>query len=240
MSYVIFDIETIPDATLWSPAPPKPRARKASTFPPLYAHIPVAIGVLALNEDTYAIETFAVAGTTTFGDNEAGLIAAWSGWMNSLRPVLVSFNGRGFDMPVLSLRALRHGVSIGWHNKEYRSRYDEQHIDLFDQATAFGIVGRDGFSLSNLSALIGMPIKSEDGSMVAGLHAQGNHAKIEAYCMQDVMRTGFLFLRYQLMRGRMSLEQYRTMAQAMVAMCHERQLAGVLFGGDEKRLLLTE
>lgn len=238
MSYVIFDIETVTDSTLWTPAPPKPRARKASNFAPLYAHIPVAIGVLALNEESYAIEQFAVAGTTTFAADEAALLSAWSGWMERLRPVLVSFNGRGFDMPVLSLRALRHGVSIGWHNKEYRSRYDEQHIDLFDQATAFGIVGRDGFSLSNMSALIGLPTKGEDGSMVAGLYAEGNHAKIEAYCAMDCTRTAFLFMRYQLMRGRMNLVQYREAAHALVKMCHERQLAGVLFGADEKRLLL--
>ncbi len=240
MSYVIFDIETISDSTLWTAPPPKPRARKASGFAPLYAHIPVAIGVLSLNEETYAVEVLAVAGTTTFGPNEAALISAWSGWMERLRPVLVSFNGRGFDMPVLSLRALRHGISIGWHNEEYRKRYDDQHIDLFDQATAFGIVGRDGFSLSNMSALIGLPTKGEDGSMVAGLHAEGNHAKIEAYCSHDLVRTAFLFMRYQLMRGRMNLVQYQEAAKGLMQLCIERQLQGVLFGADEKRLLLTE
>ncbi len=240
MSYVIFDIETVPDSTLWTAPPPKPRAKKGGGFPPLYAHRPIAIGVLALNEETYAVETFAVAGTTTFGDNEGALIAAWSGWMAQLQPVLVSFNGRAFDVPVLALRAIRHGVSIGWHNKEYRSRYGEQHIDLFDEATVFGGVGRDGFSLSNLSALIGLPTKGEDGSMVAGMHAEGQHAKIEAYCGMDLVRTAFLFMRYQLMRGRLSLEGYRVAAVAIKNLCVERQLSGVLFGADEKRLLLAE
>jgi len=238
MSYVIFDIETVPDPALWTQPAPKPRARKASGFAPLYAHRPIAIGVLALNEETYAVETFAVAGTTSFADNEAALITAWSGWMQQLQPVLVSFNGRGFDMPVLALRAMRHGVQLGWHGKDYRSRYGEQHIDLFDQATEFGGVGRDGFSLSDMSALIGLPVKGEDGSMVAGMFAEGKAAHIEGYCACDVARTAFLFMRWQLMRGRMDLARYREAATALLNLCTERQLTGVLFGADKARLLL--
>ncbi len=240
MSYLVFDIETVPDKTLWTPEPPKPRSRKKTDeFPPLYAHRPIAIGFMVLADDTYEILHFGVVGTTTYGDDEAALIAAWSGWVQQLTPTLVSFNGRAFDIAVLQLRSIKHGVSLGWHNKDYRNRYGEQHIDLFEQVTSFGMVGRSGFSLSNMSALIGLPPKGEnDGSKVAGLFAEGKAAEIEAYCGQDVVRSAFLFLRYQLMRGRLSIDAYRGVATSLIELCTARGMHGVLFGADMNRLLL--
>lgn len=239
MSYLIFDIETVPDATLWTPEPPKPRARtKKDDFAPLHAHRPIAIGFAQLS-DTYVVENLGVVGTLAFGDDEAALLRAWSEWASGLSPTLVSFNGRAFDMAVIALRSIRHGVSLGWHDKDYRNRYGEQHIDLFEQFTLFGMINRAGFSLSNMSALIGLPTKGDmDGSKVAGMFAAGESAKIEMYCTFDVVRTTFLFLRYQLMRGRLDLAGYRTAATALLNLCTERQLHGVLFGADQKRLLL--
>ena len=56
----------------------------------------------------------------------------------------------------------------------------------------------------------------------------------------DLVRTAFLFMRYQMVRGRLSLPQYQEAAKSLMQLCIERQLQGVLFGADEKRLLLTE
>ena len=239
MSYLILDIETVPDASLWTAAPPKPRARtKTDDFAPLYAHRPIAIGSVLLS-DQHMVEYIGVAGTTLFGDDEAALLTAWSAWMQQARPVLVSYNGRGFDISVIELRALRHGVNLGWHDKDYRNRYGESHIDLFDQVTKFGIIARNGFSLGTMSTLIGLPPKGGmDGSKVAGMFAAGEAAKIEAYCASDCARTAFLFMRYQLMRGRMTVNEYREAAGALLRLCTEREMHGVLFGADQKRLLL--
>ena len=55
----------------------------------------------------------------------------WRGWEKYRRPTLVSFNGRGFDIPLLELAAFRYGVSVpGWFQAggksfdQPRSRYN--------------------------------------------------------------------------------------------------------------------
>lgn len=251
MPFLIFDIETVPDLTLWTPAgaaPPtdiapkrKPRARKTDEFPPLYAHRPIAVGFVHL-DDNLDVLNMGVAGTTNFGDDERALLLAWNAFADNNPSTLVSFNGRAFDMPVLSLRALRWGVSQGWYGGDYRKRYDEEHIDLFDQLTEFGLVGRSGFSLDTFSQIIGLPAKGGmDGSKVAGLFAAGEAKKIEAYCLVDVAKTTFLFMRYQLMRGRITIDRYRTQATRFMHACSNAGLDGAIaFGGDTKRLFLEE
>jgi hypothetical protein len=250
MPYLIFDIETVPDRTLWSPAgaaPPtdiapkkKPRARKTDEFPPLYAHRPIAIGYVLLN-DELDVANMGVAGTTTFGDNERALLLAWNAFAEVNQATLVSFNGRGFDMPVLSLRALRWGVSQRWYAGDYRKRYDEQHIDLFDQLTEFGLVGRAGFSLDTFSQIIGLPAKGGmDGSKVAALFAAGEAKKIESYALLDTVKTALLLFRYQLMRGRIGLDHYRKAATNLVERCNGAGINTAFFGADFKRLFLEE
>jgi predicted PolB exonuclease-like 3'-5' exonuclease len=250
MSFLVFDIETVPDPALWTaPAtsPPtdiapkrKPRAKK-DEFPPHFAHRPVAIGYVLLNEELDVVN-MGVAGTTTFGEDERALLVAWNAFADQNRATLVSFNGRSFDMPVLSLRALRHGVAQGWYGGGFRNRYKDDHLDLFDQLTEYGLVGRAGFSLDQFSQIIGLPGKGGmDGSKVAGMFAAGQAQKIESYCLVDVARTTFLFFRYQLMRGRITLDHYRTVATRFMHACSTAGLdGGISFGSDTKRLFLEE
>jgi len=288
VSYLVFDIETIPDLSVWTPpateAPPpdpaaplpgqlsivgapvppadsaivipplgtpvkKPRARKKPAngepakepFAPHYAHRVVAIGWTWLELDNGAAELkgMGCVGTSTFKDDEAALISAWNDFVRREGPTIVTYNGRAFDVPVLGLRALRHGVSQAWADKDYRYRYGERHLDVFEHVTEYGLVPRTGFSLDVLSQLIGLPAKGEtNGASISAMFAKGDIAKLEAYCASDSVKTAFLLLRYFLMRGRVSKDQYVVMARMLLEACAAQGLGSITFGVDTKRLLL--
>ncbi len=143
---------------------------------------------------------------------EAEMIRAFWERVEQFRGTLVSFNGRNFDLPVLELQALRHGcVAPRYFNERYghRHRYSEQgHYDLYDFLSNYGMVRlRGGFQL--LARLVGLPGKTDvSGADVQGLWEAGRHQDIVAYCRRDVIQTYLLFLRVELMRGRLALDRY--------------------------------
>jgi 3'-5' exonuclease len=240
MSYVVLDIETVPDPELWSIEKANPRSRKKpeDQMPPLYACKVIVAGVALFDE---AIN---LVGLSTVADaSEAQLIASVSTWLAQLPDAtLVTFNGRTFDLPLLSLRALRHGLGQDFNTSEHRKRYAEgRHIDLFDVLTEYGYLGKTGYNLDALTTLIGLGGKNGiDGSMVAGLYAKGEIEKIKGYCACDLARQAFLLFRYLLLRGRMSRENYKVVSTNLFNKCVELGLTGVTFAADKKRLLLEE
>ncbi len=242
MSYLVFDIETIPDRELWkSEDAPKKRGAAAGepAFPPHYVHIPIAIGY-ALLSDELELQQMGAVGTTTFGADEAQLLGAFHSFAEQVQPVLVTYNGRGFDMPVLSLRSFRHGIAQGWYGSAHRKKYsEERHIDLMEQLTEYGAIPFKGFSLDKVAKLIGLPGKMGfDGSMVEAAFAAGKAKEIETYCTLDIAQTTLVFLRYMLMRGRVTLEQYQHLAEVFLNTCGGRGMADLVEKTDRKRLLL--
>lgn len=244
MSYLVIDIETYPDFKVWQPAAKKPRAKKdpADAFAPLFAHRPIAIGI-AMFDDNLNFQHIGCLGTSTYKDDERALLSTLSTWMDQLAttsmPTLVTFAGRRFDLPVLALRALRHAIPHGWYTKDMRKRYtEEQHLDLFDALTESGAFEKTDFSLDTFSRIIGLPGKTGfDGSMVKAAFDRGEVAKIEGYCQVDVIRTSFLLMRYLMMRGRISFEQFQAVTKAFWDALTERQLTGALFGSDMNVLM---
>jgi len=143
----------------------------------------------------------------------------WQGWLHYERPTLVTFNGRGYDLPVLELGAFRYGISLpAWFNVESRSfeqsrnRYNiDRHIDLQDFFSNYSAVRVNG-GLNLISNLIYKPGKSGvDGSQVQGLYYDGEVEKINDYCRCDVLDTYFVFLRTRVLIGRLSLEDEQTL-----------------------------
>jgi predicted PolB exonuclease-like 3'-5' exonuclease len=128
-------------------------------------------------------------------------------------PVLVTFNGGGFDLPVLRYRALAHSVSVpalfGAANRDYWYRFGRDHIDLCDMLSGFGASARP--SLGEMAALLGMPTKlgSMAGSQVEAMTQAGRLDEIAAYCLGDVIVTFRLMLRFALVRGEMADAQAR-------------------------------
>src|SRR5260370_17594598 len=127
--FLVLDIETVPDPDLYKP-PDLPTGTE-KPFPPLYAHRPIVLGVLWLDEQ-YAFRRIGVIGEH---DDELGMLRDFSGFVEQWRPHLVTFNGRSFDLPVIMLRCLRHGIPLHFffQDRDYRYRFtDAGHIALYD------------------------------------------------------------------------------------------------------------
>jgi hypothetical protein len=177
-----------------------------SDFFPLTFHVPVSIALGRAGED-HVLHGVEVLGADALG--EAGLVRAFWARLEAFDGLLVSFNGRAFDLPVLELQALRHGCSAPRYCAErngLRGRFG-RHCDLHDWLTNGGAVRlRGGLDLA--AKLVGLPGKGEvSGGDVQVLWERGRWEHIHRYCRDDVLQTYFVFLRIEHLRGRLSAEQ---------------------------------
>jgi len=107
----------------------------------------------------------------------------------------VTFNGRGFDLPLLELAAFRWGYSVRDHFYNSRNRFNGNHLDLFDWLSNYGACRLAG-GLNLLAKLLGKPGKMEvAGDQVWNLHREGKLQEINDYCLCDTLDTYFVFLR---------------------------------------------
>ncbi|WP_295151351.1 3'-5' exonuclease [Campylobacter sp.] len=158
--------------------------------------------------------------STLDGENERDKISKFLAFIEDFNPRLVSFNGRGFDLPMIMARAMCYDLSAAayfetndrdnnkskWEN--YRSRYDGRfHLDLLDHISDFGAVR--GLKLDHTCASVGLPGKYDvHGDQVLQLYYGGEQAKIDEYCRSDVLNTYWLFLKYELLRGKITKDDY--------------------------------
>ena len=252
--YLVFDIETRVDKELvkqvydpedcltleqaYDAARDKIMERSGlqSDFFPVPFHIPIAISTLQADEK-YRIRSLGCFGADRFP--EAELVQRFWQMLDS-SPTLVTFNGRGFDLPVLETRALKYKLSLpryfasGESRATYRgSRYsDLYHIDLCDFLSNFGVSRRS--SLDVFSKLIGLPGKyTIAGEDVEYLFRQGRQKEINQYCMTDVLQAYLLFLRVELMRGKIDAAEY----EATVSAAREHLMQSANNAGSENFLL---
>jgi predicted PolB exonuclease-like 3'-5' exonuclease len=234
--YLVFDIETRVDKELvkeiydpensltldqaYDTARDKilERSGQQSDFFPIPFHIPIAISTLQADEN-YRIRSLRSFGVDRFSEKE--LVTRFWETFESAR-TLVTFNGRGFDLPVLEARALKHGLSLpryfaaGESRNTYRgSRYtDAYHFDLCDFLSNFG-AAYPRSSLNLWAKLTGLPGKyTIAGEDVEYLFRQGRQKEINQYCMTDVLQTYLLFLRVELVRGKLGRTAYDTAVTA--------------------------
>ena len=247
---LILDIETIPDAERWqrpettpvSPDAPPPRDRDG--FPPIWAHRIVVIGILHLTQDRLRhLGVIEASNAGTPDERERALLTAFTKLMGKHRPLIVTYNGRSFDLPVIAMRSLCHAVPLPWYyrDRDLRYRYSgEGHLDLCDWLADHGAI-RAG-KLDQVARLIGLPGKvGVDGSQVEGLFAAGELAAIESYCLADVAQTALLYLRFRLLQGALSPSAYRDRVGELVdALAADGRVTGVLEGVDRARLLGPE
>ena len=231
-TYLVLDIETIPDRELFTP--PEPAAGVERPFPPLYACKPVVIGVMWLGADLGVKKI----GTVGEAKDEAGMMTDFADFMGKWRPQVITWNGRGFDLPVLALRALRFGLDFRWYyrGEGYRYRFSDL-CDVISDHGAAKMTSLDGAARS-----IGLPGKDgTDGSQVEGLFNAGQIDALRRYCLADVTQTAFMFLRYRLVSGDLDRDGYRHAAAAMLASLETDGRFGRLLDGiDRRRLLLSE
>jgi predicted PolB exonuclease-like 3'-5' exonuclease len=238
-SYLVLDIETIPDPQLYTAPEATGGAVEPRPFPPLYAHRPIVLGVLWLDE-AYGFRRIGVIGENK---DEHGMLTDFASFADQHRPHLVTYNGRSFDLPVIALRCLRHGVPLRFffQDRDYRHRYsDAGHIDLYDFLSEHG-AAKVG-SLDAIARVMGLPGKvGVDGSQVEGLYNAGQLDMIKKYCLTDVAQTAFLFLRYRLLQGILDVDGYRRAAEGLLAaLAADGRVQPVLDRIDRARLLLQD
>lgn len=234
---LVFDIETIPDTDGLKKLldlPPetsaedvanvafhKRRQQNGSEFLPLHQHKIVAISCALREGDSFRVWTLGTAEST-----EQEIIQRFYDGIEKYTPNLVSWNGSGFDLPVLHYRALIHGIQaprywdmgdddreFKWNN--YISRYHMRHLDLMDVMALYN--GRANAPLDQIAQLCGFPGKlGMDGSKVWDAYKNGEIEAIRNYCETDVANTYLVFLRFQLMRGQLNHEFYKTESQLVM------------------------
>lgn len=242
--YLVLDIETIPDVERWKRPEVTQDTATPLPFPPTWAHRIIVIGCLWLDHN-YRLKRLGVVGDPAGGEGtldqrERALLEDFSRFVGRARPVLVTYNGRSFDLPVIALRSLCHGISLGWYYRERNVRYrysEEGHLDLCDWLADHGAT-RSG-SLDAVARLIGLPGKvGVDGSQVDGLYQAGQLAEIQRYCLADVTQTALLFLRFRLLQGVLKPDTYQEAARALLdALDADGRVGGVLEGIDRAHLI---
>ena len=232
---LVFDIETIPDVAGWrrlhdldtslsdaevaEMAFQQRRAQTNSDFLPLHLQrVAVISCALRVGKD---LKVWSLAEPE---QGEAEIIQRFYDGIEKFTPQLVSWNGGGFDLPVLHYRGLIHGVvaprywdlgdgdyadskDFKWNN--YIGRYHTRHLDLMDLLAMYQ--SRANAPLDALAKLIGFPGKlGMDGGKVWEAWQAGEIAGIRDYCETDVMNTYLVSLRFRLMRGEMNRAEYDT------------------------------
>ncbi|SPJ14890.1 conserved hypothetical protein [Burkholderiales bacterium] len=225
-----FDLETIPDIAglrrlrpQWAALGDRDLAAQVfaerrehtggNDFLPLHQHRIVAIGC-AFRDDS----GFRVRCLGNPGDGEAKVVQDFFRLLDRYTPQLVSWNGAGFDLPVLHYRALVHGVvaarywETGDEDREFRynnylSRYNARHTDLMDVLAMYQ--GRAAAPLDELARLCGFAGKlGMAGDKVWDAYCDGQIELIRNYCETDVVNTFLLYCRFQKMRGLLSAAAY--------------------------------
>lgn len=225
----VFDCETIPDSDSLRKAYGyegddkevanlaflAQKEKTGSEFLPVNFHKVVAISAVLADDFGKFIRV-----NTISGSNEKEKISDFINFINKKNPRLVSFNGRGFDLPMLMIRAMKYNIQapayFETNNKEfnktkwenYRSRYDGVfHLDLLDHITDFRAVS--GLSLDMLCKTLNLPGKYDThGDQVTELFYDDKLDEIYQYCESDTLNTYWLFLKYELLRGNITIQDY--------------------------------
>ena len=228
MNIFVFDIETVPDTASGRKLYEleglgdkevadvmfhKRRQEIGSEFLKLHLHRIVAISVALRIQDRFSV--------WSLGDPDSGekeIVERFFTGIEKYTPTIVSWNGKGFDLPVLHYRALLHGVSAAryWENGDhdnsfrwnnYLSRYHARHTDLMDVLAGYEM--RAYAPLDEVASMLGFPGKmGMSGAKVWDEYLAGNLSGIRNYCETDVINTYLVYLRFELMRGNLTAGEY--------------------------------
>ncbi len=229
---LVFDIETIPDVPglrrindlpgelsddeVAELAFQQRRARTGNDF--LQLHLQRVVTISCVLRTSEGLKVWSLSEPDL---NEGAIIQRFFDGIEKFTPQIVSWNGGGFDLPVLHYRGMLHGVSaprywdmgdgnyadsrdFKWNN--YISRYHTRHLDLMDLLALYN--GRANAPLDDLAKLFGFPGKlGMDGGKVWEAWQGGQIADIRDYCETDVINTYLVYNRFRRMRGELTAEE---------------------------------
>ncbi len=219
MPSLTLDLEAIHDPEM----PPYIPREGSDTFPPPPYWQIVTIGVL------WADDAICTKRIGVLEGDEPAMPEKLVGIVRKARPDIVTFNGRKFDMPVITARCMRHGIAFPERfARDVNYRFtDAGHFDVADFLTDYG-AGRQA-SLDAWAKMIGMPGKLDcSGADVAQMMADGRLRDVQAYCMADVAQTHAVRLRLELVRG-MTSDRYRVAMQSLIDAIHIEPKMSVLW-----------
>ncbi len=240
---LVFDVETVVDAAMARKVLGRPGLSDAEALPlvapprgadepygfpkPLY-HRVVEIAVCSLAADG-GVD---VLRPLSAGDDERALLHDfWAGFAHRAPGVrLVTYNGRRFDVPVLTQRALAHGVSPAalWR-ADYRQRFHDSHLDIMDALSDYG--SSTPLSQHELAAMLGIPGKlGVGGADVRELWAEGRSQDIAAYCSCDVATLTLAFARLGPIAGWCAQAEATRIEEGVRTALHALETAHPLYG----------
>jgi 3'-5' exonuclease len=228
MTIFVFDIETVPDTDLGRriyqlvdvddhEAARFMLARRqeetGSSFLPLHLHRIVTISGIIADKDRIHLGSWGA-----LDSQEADLVTRFFNCIDKYTPILVSWNGSTFDLPVLHYRALKYNIAaptywdtgetestFRWNN--YLNRYHYRHMDLMDILSAYQ--ARAYAPLHEIALLANLPGKlGLSGDQVLTQFQNGQIESIRNYCEIDVLNTYLLYLQFSHMRGKIDASQY--------------------------------
>ncbi len=233
---IAFDIETIPDPEIGrrllgiegddaEVVREMVRRRLEETenkseYPQAPWHRVVAICATLLGPKSGRVEIRALGAEQ--GEERAILEAFFALLKNEQHPPrLVSWNGSGFDLPVIRYRAMLHGVvapnlyrSDGdFRFNNYQSRYHDLHLDLMDALSGYGASSRVG--LGNWTRTLGLPGKSFLERSVYEHVLSDELARVIEYCKLDTVETLLAFLSFVHHRGELAADELLRHVQAV-------------------------
>jgi predicted PolB exonuclease-like 3'-5' exonuclease len=228
MNHLVFDIETVPDVALGRRVHGLQGLADAEVAKAMFALRRQENGSDFLAHEQQRVVAIACALRSrdslrvwSLGDPDADepeLLERFFEGIEKYVPVLVSWNGGGFDLPVLQYRALKAGIAAprywetgeedsGFRYNNYLSRFHWRHIDLMDVLSGFQARARA--SLSDVAGLLDLPGKlGFSGAQVWDAYLAGDLPGIRRYCETDVLNTYLIFLRFELLRARLTREHY--------------------------------
>lgn len=246
MTYCILDLETVRDRRI---SVPEPEACGASLgdgltchahkkgcpccgvapepfLPPVYHQIAV-IGYALVDEDSLTVKTLDRSAVCATLKDEREALKETIDYLGSAEPTLVTYNGRGFDVPVLSSRAFVHGLPFPWlyntrrgHDPVYRYA-THPHLDLMEQLSHYGAAPKT--KMGAWAEAMGLPGKGEvDGSDVQRLWDAREYGTIGDYVLSDVAQETALLFRWLLLSGKIPVEVYRSAVRELVGLIASR------------------
>jgi predicted PolB exonuclease-like 3'-5' exonuclease len=209
----IYDLEGLPDKDVIKAIEHMRNQQTGSDFMPHYMQRIVAISAVLTAHDSVKVWSLGDADSS-----EKELLKRFYDGLEKYNPTIVSWNGGGFDLPVMHYRSLLHGVNAqsywqmgdedtSFRYNNYISRFHWRHIDLMDVLAGFQM--RANAKLDHIATMLGFPGKlGMDGSKVCDAFLDGKIEEIRNYCETDVLNTYLVFLRFELMRGKIYEKEY--------------------------------